>query len=419
MESSHGPVRDFSQARKIAEVYKEQQGEPFGKLDLEDTAVAFARLSDAELKQAHLLFRLMNKGWLVDLLAPLGLWAVRNRLPLVETLVRRLVYRQFVGGRTLLEAEQAINELWASGVLTILDYGVEAKETEADFNRTMKEVLRCIDFAARREAVPATSVKLTGLARFGLLEEISEGKPFSAETREEYRSVRKRIDAICHHAQDKGVAVYIDAEESWIQAAVDHLVNLMMRRYNRGRVVVYNTFQMYRKDRLQFLIKSYNEAKRSGYMLGAKLVRGAYLEKERERAEQYQYPNPINPTKEATDAAFNTAMKFCVEHYEDLASCNASHNQESIRLQTEAIDKKGIARNHPNLSFSQLYGMSDNLTFNLAKAGYNVSKYVVYGPVPEVMPYLVRRAEENSSVSGDMSRELQFIRQEMKRRGLR
>ena len=419
MESSHGPVRDFSQARKIAEVYSQKEDAPFSSLDLTDTEVAFAHLSDAELRQTHRLFSIMNKGWLVDLLAPLGLWAVRNRLPFVRWFAKRMVYRQFVGGRTLLEAEQSIDRLWDSGVLTILDYGVEAKESEADFNRTMKEVLRCIDFAARRESIPATSVKVTGLARFGLLEEIQRGVTFNDETRQEYRNVRKRIDAICHHAREKGVSVFFDAEESWIQDGIDHLVGLMMRRYNRERVVVYNTFQLYRKDRLPFLIKSYNEAKRGGYLLGAKLVRGAYMDKERERADNYQYPNPINPTKEATDTAFNTAVRFCVDHYEDIASCNASHNNESIRLQAEAIERKGIDRNHPHLNFCQLYGMSDNLTFNLAKAGYNVAKYVVYGPVREVMPYLVRRAQENSSVTGDMSRELQFIRQEIQRRGLR
>lgn len=417
MESSHGPVRDFSQAKKIAEALANSAGPD--QMDLSDTEVAFAHFSDAELRQTHRLFSLMNKSWLVNLMAPIGLWAVRNRLPLVDLLARRMVFRQFVGGRTLLEATPAIESLWSHNVLTILDYGVEAKETEADFNRTMQEVLRCIDFASRHESVPIASVKITGLARFGLLEELQRGGTLGEAAREEYRSVRKRVDAICHYAREKKVGIYFDAEESWIQDSIDHLVGLMMRRYNGERAVVYNTFQLYRKDRLQFLIKSYNEAQRSGYILGAKLVRGAYMEKERERAAYYQYASPINPSKEATDTDFNTAVRFCVEHYETLASCNASHNRASIRLQADAIDQKGIDRNHPHLNFCQLYGMSDNLTFNLAKAGYNVAKYVVYGPVRDVMPYLVRRARENSSVTGDMSRELQFVRQEMDRRGLR
>ncbi|MEO0876786.1 MAG: proline dehydrogenase family protein, partial [Bacteroidota bacterium] len=213
--------------------------------------------------------------------------------------------------------------------------------------------------------------------------------------------------------------VFFDAEESWIQDSIDHLVTVMMRRYNRGKVVVYNTIQLYRHDRLQFLFDSYNLATRGGYMLGAKLVRGAYMEKERERAAEMGYDSPIQPNKEATDDAFNTAIRFCVDHYEEIASCNASHNADSARLQAELIVEKGIERRHPHLNFCQLYGMSDNLTFNLAQAGFNVAKYVPYGQVREVVPYLIRRAQENSSVTGDMTREYGLVLKELRRRGIK
>lgn len=235
----------------------------------------------------------------------------------------------------------------------------------------------------------------------------------------EYQNVLKRVDTICAMAHQKKVKVFIDAEESWIQPAIDQLVDKMMERYNKTHVTVYNTFQMYRHDRLPFLMESYETAKRNGYMLGAKLVRGAYMEKERIRALQQGYPSPIHPNKAATDQAFNEGIAFVVEHYEDIASCNASHNAKSAFLQAELIAQKNIIRKHPHLNFCQLYGMSDQLTFNLAQAGYNVAKYVPYGPVKEVMPYLIRRAQENVSVTGDMSREYQSILTELKRRGVR
>ncbi|MEO6759618.1 MAG: proline dehydrogenase family protein, partial [Saprospiraceae bacterium] len=262
------------------------------------------------------------------------------------------------------------------------------------------------------------STKVTGLARFALLESIQAKQELSREDVGEYRNVLKRLDAICYQAAQKGVSVFIDAEESWIQNTIDHLVWLMMRRYNKKRVVVYNTFQMYRLDRLQFLIESFDRAQKDGFLLGAKLVRGAYMEKERNRARLQGLPDPINPDKAATDDHFNTALRFCLDHLDQLAMCNASHNAESALLQVELMDKKGIPRDHPNTLFSQLLGMSDNLTFNLAAAGFRVGKYMPYGQVEDVIPYLIRRAQENTSVTGDAGRELQLIQQEVKRRAL-
>jgi proline dehydrogenase len=230
------------------------------------------------------------------------------------------------------------------------------------------------------------------------------------------KNLTKRIDSICHAASQNGISVFFDAEESWIQDTIDYLVNKMMARYNKERAVVFNTFQLYRTDRLQYLMDSFDRAKKEGYILGAKLVRGAYMEKERERAAKMGYPSPIQPNKEATDDAYNAALRFCIDNYERIACCNASHNAKSAQLMAHLISEKGLQKDHPHFHFSQLYGMSDHLTFNLAKEGYRASKYVPYGPVKEMLPYLIRRAEENSSVSGDISRELNLISTEMKRR---
>lgn len=416
MEKAGKPVKDTAHIRQAVQAVMDGAQAPV--VDFSNTEIAFADKSDKELKKAAWLFGLMNNHWLVGIGSKVGVAAIKMHLPFVESVVKNTIFEQFCGGTTLLECEKNIHRLARQKTLTILDYGAEAKEKEEDFNHTMNETIRAIEFACRSEHIPVVSTKITGLARFGLLEAVQGGEAFTPETRLEYKSVLKRMDAICHAAARNGVAVFFDAEESWIQDSIDHLVTIMMRRYNRDKVVVYNTFQMYRKDRLQFLIHSFNQAREGGYLLGAKLVRGAYMEKERERAERLNYPSPIHPGKDATNDAFNTAVRFCVDNYQHLASCNASHNAASCLLQAELIYQKGIPRNHPNLNFCQLFGMSDHLTFNLSQAGFNVAKYVPYGPVREVVPYLIRRAQENSSVTGDMSREHQLVRQEMKRRGL-
>lgn len=416
MKEAGKPVKNVEQLKKAVKAVMGNDNQL--TIDFSNTEIAFADKDDKELKKAAWLFGLMNKHWLVGIGSKVGIAAIRLQLPFVESVVKKTIFEQFCGGTTLLECEKAIGRLSNHHVLSILDYGAEAKEKEEDFNRTMNEAIRAIEFASHSSHIPVVSTKITGLARFALLESVQRGDTFSAQSRAEYKNALKRIDAICHVAARKNVSVFFDAEESWIQDAIDHLVTMMMRRYNRGKVVVYNTFQMYRHDRLQFLIHSYNQAREGGYMLGAKLVRGAYMDKERERAGRLSYPSPIHLNKAATDDAFNTALRFCVDNYDHIASCNASHNQASNLLQAELILQRNIPRNHPHLNFCQLYGMSDNITFNLAQAGFNVAKYVPYGPVREVVPYLIRRAEENSSVTGDMSREYQLVREEMKRRGL-
>lgn len=386
--------------------------------DFKNTEVAFSHKTNEELRKSARLFGLMNNHWLVGVGSKLGIAAIRMHLPFIETIVKNTIFEQFCGGTTLLESLSVIQKLYGKKVHTALDYGVEGKETEEDFNRTMNEIIRAIEFGSQTPGVSMVSAKITGMARFALLEAIQTGETLTREMRTEYKNVLKRVDAICYTASQRGVCVFIDAEESWIQDSIDHLVNLMMKRYNQDKVVVYNTFQLYRKDRLQYLFDSFNRAQKEGYLLGAKLVRGAYMEKERERAEEMGYPSPIHPNKAATDDAYNTAVRFCVDHYENMASCNASHNLESNMLQAELIAQRSIPRDHPHLFFSQLYGMSDNLTFNLAKSGYNAAKYLPYGPVREVVPYLIRRAQENTTVTGDMSREYQLVHQEMRRRGL-
>lgn len=419
MKKEGKPVpKNIEKLEAMAKAFSGEEGNEMPILDFDNTEIAFNHLSDKELKKAAWLFGLMNKHWLVGIGSKLGIAAIRLHLPFVESIVKNTIYEQFCGGTTLLECQKTINKLHAKNTFTILDYGAEGKETEEDFNLTMNETIRAIDFAANNKAIPVVSTKISGMARFGLLKAMGKASALSDSERDEYKNVLKRLDAVCHVAKDRGVAIFFDAEESWIQDAIDYLVNSMMSRYNQDKVVVYNTFQMYRSDRLKYLRESYEVARRTGYMLGAKLVRGAYMEKERERAMEKSYPSPILPDKPAVDAAFNEAVRFCVEHYKDLASCNASHNRESAMLQAELIAANNIPKAHPHLNFCQLYGMSDNVTFNLAAAGYNVAKYVPYGPVRDVVPYLIRRAQENTSVTGDMGREYALVFKEIKRRGL-
>ncbi|MFK8103758.1 MAG: proline dehydrogenase family protein [Saprospiraceae bacterium] len=388
------------------------------KIDFSNTEIAFSDKSDQDLRKTALLFSLMNKPWLVNIGSSLGLKAIKWGLPFAKSVIKATIFEQFVGGTTLLETQKTVDKLEKRNVLTILDYGAEAKSSETDFNQTMNETIRAIEFAATNESMPVVSTKISGLARFGLLESIQAGVQLNNKTKREYRNILKRIDSICHVAREKGVGVFFDAEESWVQDAIDHLVNLMMRRYNKEKAIVFNTFQLYRHDRLAYLNTSFNDAVKKGYILGAKLVRGAYMEKERLRAEEKGYPSPIQPSKAATDDAYNTAIRFCVDNYEQIASCNATHNKESCLLQAQQKKKKNLPSDHPHLNFWQLYGMSDHITFNLANAGYSVAKYVPYGAVKEVTPYLIRRAQENTSVTGDMSREYNLVNTEMKRRQL-
>lgn len=387
-------------------------------LDFSNTQIAFSLKNDKELKKTAWLFRMMSKPFLVNWGSKFAVKAVEWGLPFAELTVRQTVFEQFCGGTTLLDASPAIDKLAHINTQTILDYGVEAKETEEDFNRTMVENLNTIDFAARSKHIPFISVKITGLARFDLLARIQQNAPLTQQEQTEYFTASKRLDAICHAGREKGVSVLIDAEESWIQDAIDRMANMMMARYNRDKAVIFNTFQMYRHDRLAFLKESHELAKEKKYFLGAKLVRGAYMEKERARAAEMGYPTPINPDKVATDKMYNDGLVYCIRHLEEISVMNATHNAQSSILLADLMEEMGVPHNHPHFWFCQLFGMSDNITFNLAKAGYNVAKYMVYGSVKDVVPYLVRRAQENTSVTGDVGRELALVDKELKRRGI-
>jgi len=387
-------------------------------VDFSDTEIAFSNKSDAELKKTAWLFRMMNNALLVKVGSALGVWAIRWNLPFSKRIVEATIFYQFCGGRSLSESQPTVDKLKQYGTLSVLDYGAEGKSEEKDLDTTLEELMKAVKFAASNTSVPVVSTKVTSLASNKTLRRWQENKSLNDKEQVAFDKVLDRVDTLCRSAHDLGVAVFVDAEETWMQDTIDHLVHIMMERYNRERAVVYNTYQLYRVDKLQSLKDDHTEAKEKGYILGAKLVRGAYMQKERARAIEMDYPSPIQPDKESTDRDYDFAVRYCVDNYETIASCNASHNLNSNMLQAELIAERDLPRRHPHLNFCQLYGMSDYITFNLAEENYNVGKYVVYGPVKEVLPYLVRRAEENSSVTGDLSRELTLIVKEMKRRGL-
>ncbi len=385
-------------------------------LDFQNTEIAFSHLSDVELKKALRLFGLMNHHWLVGLGAKIGVPAIKLKLPFVESVVKNTIFYQFCGGTTLLESQKTIDKLKSKNVLTILDYGAEGKESEEECNITMNETIRAVQFSKNSDSIPVVSSKMSGLASNALLEKLQSGNNLVPEERKAYKNLLKRVDAICYNASISNTSVFFDAEETWVQDSIDHIVTIMMRRYNKKKVVVYNTYQMYRKDRLQYLIDSFDLAEKRGYFLGAKLVRGAYMEKEREYALEKGIASPIHESKEATDESYDTGIRFCLSNYEKIGLCNASHNDKSNWEMAQYIADHQLPKAHRHLNFSQLYGMSDNITFNLAHAGYNVAKYLPYGPISEVVPYLIRRAEENSSITGDMSREFKLIQKEIQRR---
>lgn len=392
--------------------------QPAEVVDFANTEIAFADKSNSELCKMARMFRLMNNPWLVQFGSRMALWATRLRLPLTDQVMDATLFDIFCGGKTLPECQPTLERLYRQNVFTVLDYGAEGKSTNEELDNTQEEILRAIEFAASNPGVPVVSLKLTGIADNDLLIKWQAGIEFDDRERKQFERMMARLDTICNSARDLSVRVFIDAEESWMQDTIDYLVDMMMKKYNQEVAVVYNTYQLYRTDMLDNLYRDYETSRREGFVLGAKLVRGAYMVKERERAEEMGYPSPIHKDKAATDKDYNEAIRFCVEHYQHIASCNATHNLYSNQLQAELIAERNLPRSHPHLNFCQLLGMSDNITFNLSAAGYNVAKYVVYGPVREVVPYLIRRAQENTSVTGDMSRELSLIAQEIERRGL-
>jgi proline dehydrogenase len=384
-------------------------------ISFDNTEIAFAGKSDSDLNRAYWLFKLLHYNWLVKLSPPFVKFALWSKLP-VRGLIRKTVFKHFCGGENIRDCRKTIDELGKYQIGTILDYSVEGKESEEDFDAGLNQTLATIEEAKSNANVPFSVFKPSGFVRFALLEKINAKKTLTEEEQKEFQRFRNRVETICQTGFEKNVPIYIDAEQSWIQDVIDDLVRDMMMKHNKEKVMVYNTIQMYRTDRLQFLETSYDHARKNNYKLGMKIVRGAYMEIERRRASQYGYSSPIHRDKDSTDKSFDDSLRFCVANINDIAICCGTHNEQSCLLLTELMLEKGLANNHPNIWFSQLYGMSNHISYNLAKAGYNVSKYVPYGPVTSVLPYLIRRAQENTSVKGQTGRELSLILTEKKRR---
>ena len=402
-------------------------------LSFEDTKVAFKSKSVSELKRGHFLFSAMGNGLLLKAGLTLMPLALKLKLPFTKGLIKSTIFKQFVGGETLAETATVADKLGKFNVQVILDYGVEGGDDgEEGFDASMQEFIKVISYAATQTNVPFISVKVTGLVRFTLLENIHNSMQLASGTligryqhtlealseaeKQEWQRAVQRLTSICTTAMQKNIGVLIDAEESWIQHPVDAITMKMMDDYNKERPVIYNTIQLYRHDRLQFLKDCLEAAVARKFMLAVKLVRGAYMEKERRRAAEMGYLSPIQVSKENTDKDYNAAVDFCLHNLQHVAVIVATHNEFSNLNTTNILDQLHLPHQHPRVHFSQLYGMSDNITFNLAESGCSVSKYLPFGPIEDVVPYLLRRAQENKSVAGQTGRELGLIKKELARR---
>jgi proline dehydrogenase len=385
-------------------------------ISFDNTAIAFQSKSNKDLQKAYWLFRIVGNPSLVKIGKNATNMALNLGLP-IKGLIRKTIFNQFCGGESIEHCALTIATLQKYGIGTILDYSVEGKTSNEDFDATVQEIKRTIDRAAKDTSIPFAVFKVTGIARFGILERANDpDTQLNEAEREELAAVCERIDQICKHAHQNNVPVFIDAEETWIQDVIDRISMQMMEKYNIEKAIVYNTLQMYRHDRLEFLRKSIVEAKEKKICLGIKLVRGAYMEKERERAQKMGYPSPIQADKKSSDNDFNEALEVMIENISCVAFCAGTHNEASSLLLTELMTKQQIESNDKRIYFAQLLGMSDHISYNLSYHGYNVAKYVPYGPIKEVMPYLLRRADENTSVAGQTSRELSLIIKEKERR---
>ena len=385
------------------------------KVSFDDTEIAFSYKSTSELRKANFIFSLVNHPWISAMATGSLKLAFNIGLP-IKGIVKKTAFEHFCGGETIEESEKVLQKLGAYGVGTILDYSVEGEKSETGFDQTLEELLRTLDKAKDAEHVPFSVFKVTGLASTELLEKVHRGDVLNTSEETAYKRVKARVDKICAKAHRHKIPVLVDAEETWIQDPIDALADEMMAKYNKETAIVFNTYQLYRTASFRNLQEAFHAAVKQNYYLGAKVVRGAYMEKERERARQMGYPSPIHPNKEATDQAFNDALLFCMNNIQRISVMCGSHNEYSNYYLAQLMSERKISESDKRIWFAQLYGMSDNISFNLAKAGYNVAKYVPYGPVKSVMPYLLRRAAENTSVAGQSSRELILIRKELRRR---
>lgn len=380
-----------------------------------NTQNAFSLKSDTELDRAYFLFKMISIQPLVKIGTAVTNFALNLNLP-VEGLIRATVFDHFCGGISEDDCIPVVDKMYTKGVSSVLDYSVEGKEDEAHFDDAMHMTLKIIDFAKEKKAIPFAVFKPTGFGRFELYEKLGEGQSLNQNEQEEWQRVENRFETVCKKAYENDIALLIDGEESWMQDAADNLVEKMMQKYNQNKPIVYNTLQMYRWDRLDYLKNLHEKAKKEGFFIGMKIVRGAYMEKENNRAQEKGYPSPICESKEATDTNFDAAVDYMIQNIEKMALFAGTHNEESSYTLMQKMDSENIAKNDPRIWFGQLYGMSDNISYNLAVQQYNVAKYLPFGPVKDVMPYLIRRAEENTSVAGQTSRELVLIKTERKRR---
>ena len=385
------------------------------EISFENTEKAFIAKGNQELKHSLWLFKLMGNPKLVKVFSKLILFAIKIGLP-VKLPIKATIFKQFCGGESIEESKDVVQKLNRSHIGSILDYSVEGKESEEDFYHTKDEVLKIIRVAKDNPAIPYTSLKLTGIAPFELLEKMNSKQQLDKKDEIEYQKVRGRLVEICYYATQSNVPIYFDAEESWIQEAIDTLAEEMMEMNNKNSAIVLTTLQMYRWDRIDYLKKLIQKARDKKFFIGIKLVRGAYIEKENFRASEKGYKSPIQVTKEATDIDFDKAVDICLENIDIITLCAGTHNEASTMHLVDKMKELNIANDNPHVYFSQLYGMSDHITYNLADAGYNVTKYLPYGPVKSVMPYLIRRAEENTGIAGQMGRELKLIIEEKNRR---
>jgi proline dehydrogenase len=381
----------------------------------DNTAVAFSLKTDSELERAYFLFKLIEKEPLVRIGTAVTNFALKAHLP-VEGLIRASVFDHFCGGISEKDCLPVVDKMYSKGVCSVLDYSVEGKEEEVQFDAAMEKTLKIIDFAKEKDALPFAVFKPTGFGRFALYQKIGEQKDLTADEQVEWERVVARYDRVCQKALEKDVALLIDAEESWMQDAADALAEQMMEKYNREKAIVFNTLQMYRWDRMDYLKQLHDKAQAKGFYFGMKLVRGAYMEKENKRAEEMGYRSPICESKQATDDNFDAAVTYMMEHIDRMSIFAGTHNELSSYKLIELMNGKNLLKNDSRVWFGQLYGMSDQISFNLAYHGYNVAKYLPFGPVRDVMPYLIRRAEENTSVAGQTGRELMLIKKERERR---
>ena len=382
----------------------------------ENTEIAFAIKKDSELERAYFLFKMIQKEPLVRIGTAVTNFALKAHLP-VEHLIRATVFDHFCGGVTEEDCMDTIDKMYSKKVHSILDYSVEGKETEEQFDYALEKTLKILDFVKEKDSIPFAVFKPTGFGRFEIYRKITEKEILTPQEQEEWDRVVARYDKVAKKAFDNDVPLLIDAEESWMQDAADDLIEAMMVKYNKEKAIVFGTLQMYRWDRLDYLKNLHQRAQEKGFYIGMKLVRGAYMEKERERAEEKGYKSPICEDKKATDDNYDAALLYMMDN-DKMAVYAGTHNEDSAKYLMELADKYKIVKDDPRMWFGQLYGMSDHISYNLAAAGYNVSKYLPFGPVRDVMPYLIRRAEENTSVAGQTSRELKLLKQERKRRKL-